>query len=117
MTGFCHLMKREHTMNYLLKQIIDLCDDGPLPHEAGSLKEFQRRLDTFDEGMNQIHRLAHELDKVLKGEPHPHYAGTLADLDIDTCAVCGHDLRHELHWTKEQRERPIAPCFIDAENP
>ncbi len=84
-------------MNYLLKQIAEICDDSPAPDALGSLSDFQRRLDEFDEGMCQILRLARELQKVLDGEPHPHVAGTLADLHIDTCAVCRKDIRNEIH--------------------
>ncbi len=84
-------------MNYLLKQIAEICDDSPAPDAFGSLSDFQRRLDEFDEGMCQILRLARELQKVLDGEPHPHVAGTLADLHIDTCAVCRKDIRNEIH--------------------
>ncbi len=32
-----------------------------------------------------------------ENEPHIHVAGTTAGLHIDTCAFCGHDLRHEVH--------------------
>lgn len=84
-------------MNYLLKQIAVICDDSPDAREAGSLADFQHRLDEFDEGMGQILRLAHELQRVLDGEPHRHVTGTLADLHIDTCAVCRKDIRNEIH--------------------
>jgi hypothetical protein len=47
--------------------------------------------------MGQILRLAHELQRVLDGEPHRHVTGTLADLHIDTCAVCRKDIRNEIH--------------------
>ena len=84
-------------MNYLLKQIAIICDDSPDAHEAGSLSDFQRRLDEFDEGMCEILSLARELQRVLDGEPHPHVAGTVADLPIDTCAKCGLDIRNDVH--------------------
>ena len=84
-------------MNYLLKQIADICDDSPDVQAFGSLADFQHRLHEFDEGMCEILRLARELQRVLDGEPHPHVAGTLADLHIDTCAKCGHDIRNEIH--------------------
>jgi len=29
--------------------------------------------------------------------PHTHVAGTTHGLDIDTCARCGHDIRHNIH--------------------
>ena len=84
-------------MNYLLKQIAEICDDSPDPDKDGSLSDFQHRLDEFDVGMCQILRLARELQKVLNGESHPHVAGTLADLHINTCAVCRKDIRNEIH--------------------
>ena len=88
-------------MNYLLKQIVEICDDAPLPSEAGTLAQFQDRLDELDEALCRIHRLARELQKVLDGEHHMHVAGTLADpsgdTHIDVCAICGHDIRHEIH--------------------
>jgi len=84
-------------MNFLLKQIIEICDDAPLPSESGTLAQFQDRLDELDEALVRIHNLAHELQKALAGEPHHHVAGTLADLHIDTCAVCRKDIRNEIH--------------------
>jgi len=84
-------------MNYLLKQIAEICDDAPDPDKDGSLSDFQRILDEFDEGMCQILALVKELQKILDGERHSHVAGTLADLHFDTCAKCGHDIRNEIH--------------------
>jgi len=35
---------------------------------------------------------------LLKGcLPHVHVAGTVRGLDIDTCALCGEDIRSEVH--------------------
>lgn len=34
---------------------------------------------------------------------HTHVAGTTVGKHIDTCAVCGHDLRHEIHHRLTQR--------------
>ena len=84
-------------MNYILKQIAEICDDSPTPREPGSLNDFQRRLDSYDKGLVRILGLAHQLQAILDGEPHTHVAGTLAGLHIDTCAVCGHDLREDIH--------------------
>ena len=84
-------------MNYLLKQIADICDDAPDPCSPGSLSEYQRRLNVFDDAMSRILKLARNLQGVLDGQPHRHVAGTLADLHIDTCAVCGADIRNEIH--------------------
>lgn len=84
-------------MNYLLKQIAIICDDAPAPRDLGSLADFQHRLEVFDEGFSEILRLTHKLQKVLDGEVHRHVAGTLADLHIDTCAICGRDIRNEIH--------------------
>ena len=86
-------------MNYILKQIAEICDDSPAPREAGSLSDFQRRLDDFDERMGHILALAHEHQRILDGEPHAHVAGTLAGLHIDTCAKCGRDLREAVHMS------------------
>jgi hypothetical protein len=36
--------------------------------------------------------------------PHPHVAGTTVGKDIETCAICGHDIRHSIHAQK-LRER------------
>lgn len=91
-------------MNYLLKQIAEICNDSPDARLAGRLADFQHRLDEFDEGMGQILRLTHELQRVLDGEPHRHVAGTLADLHIDTCAKCGFDIRNEIHRHEDQDE-------------
>lgn len=33
----------------------------------------------------------------ILGRRHTHRAGTLAGLHIDECAICGRDLRHEVH--------------------
>lgn len=85
--------------NYILKQIAEFCDDAPPCREPASLAEHQRRLDDFDARLNRIIGLAHELDKILAGEPHPHTAGTLVDFDIDTCANCGRDIRDTIHRT------------------
>ena len=87
-------------MNYLLKQIADICHDAPDPKATGNLVEFQRRLDRFDEGMCTILTKVHALQGVLDGSPHPHVAGALAGLVIDTCAVCGRDIRNEVHTDK-----------------
>lgn len=38
-----------------------------------------------------------EFDAVAPG--HMHVAGTTVGKDIDTCAKCGRDLRHEIHRT------------------
>ena len=34
---------------------------------------------------------------VAREEPHTHAAGTMIGKDIDECAVCGHNIRHEIH--------------------
>ena len=84
-------------MNYILRQIAEICDDSPTPDEPGSLGDFQRRLKSYDNGMRVILALAHQLQVILDGKPHTHVAGTLADLHIDTCAVCGRDIREDVH--------------------
>ena len=99
-------------MNYLLKQIADICDDAPAPREAGSLSEFQRRLDDFDERMSRVLGLARELQSVLDGEPHDHVAGTLADFHIDTCGKCGRDIRSGIHSASR---RPCPPPRVHKE--
>ena len=84
-------------MNYLLKQIAEICNDAPLATEMATLAQFQDRLDKFDEALCRILALTHKLQKVLDGVDRLHVAGTLADRHIDTCAVCGHDIRNEIH--------------------
>lgn len=84
-------------MNYILKQIAEICDDSPTPREPGNLNDFQQQLDNYNAGLVRILELAHQLQAILDGKPHTHVAGTLADLHIDTCAVCGHDIREAVH--------------------
>ena len=84
-------------MNYILRQIVVICDDSPTLHEHGSLADFQRRLNAYDRGMARILMLAHKLQEVLDGGQHMHVAGTLEDLHIDTCAICGRDIREDVH--------------------
>jgi len=78
-------------MNYHLRQIVDICDAAPPPREAGSLADYQRRLDDFDERISRVIGHAHELQKILDGERHTHVAGTLEGKHIDTCASCGRE--------------------------
>lgn len=84
-------------MNYILKQIAEICHGAPDPKATGRLAEFQRHLDRFDAGMFNILTRVHTLQAILDGTPHRHVAGTLADLHIDKCAVCGLDIRNEVH--------------------
>lgn len=84
-------------MNYLLKQIIEICDDAPPASGVATLAQFQERLEELDEALVRIVGLAHKLQRILDGEAHLHVAGTLADLNIDTCAVCGLDIRNQIH--------------------
>lgn len=84
-------------MNYILRQIAEICDDSPAPREYGSLNDFQRRLDDYDERLVRILGLVRRLQAILDGEPHTHVAGTLDGLHIDTCAVCGRDIREDVH--------------------
>ena len=94
-------------MIYLLKKIADLCDDAPAPREAGSLTDFQHRLDDFDERMGQILALAHQLDRTLAGMPHVHVNGRLAGYESgDTCALCGHDIRSSVHVADPRPPKP-----------
>lgn len=37
------------------------------------------------------------LDEMFAVLTHTHRAGTMVGKDIDTCADCGHDLRHDIH--------------------
>ena len=40
---------------------------------------------------------------VVRGRNHEHAAGTLVGKHIDECAICGHDIRHEIHRRMERR--------------
>ncbi len=91
-------------MNYILRQIAEICDDSPTPRELGSLNDFQQQLDSYNAGLVRILGLVHRLQAILGGAPHTHVAGTLADLHIDICAVCGHDIREDVHRSPKSED-------------
>ena len=46
-----------------LREIIAICDDAPSPRQHGSLADFQKRLDDFDERMSRIRAIAVLIDQ------------------------------------------------------
>jgi len=89
-----------------MSERIDIVFDGPPGPEAGRFVEVEN-----DKG--ESIRFGHWVKRedgfwALRvhgtfDQPHCHVAGTTIGKDIDECAVCGRDLRHEIHHKEIQR--------------
>ena len=65
----------------------------PIPQKGLVRAMLCRKCARYDGG----HAPDCEIGAALDAAKHIHVAGTTVGLDIDTCADCGHDIRHEIH--------------------
>jgi hypothetical protein len=84
-----------------MTKYVDIVFDGPPSHEGGRFVEVED-----DRGHSiccgqWIERpdgyWALRLHPDKSDLPHRHIAGTMVGKDIDECAHCGHDIRHDIH--------------------
>ncbi len=47
--------------------------------------------------IRKAYEAAKKAQIVVEGRDHHHAAGTMIGLDIDTCAICGKDIRNDIH--------------------
>lgn len=45
----------------------------------------------------ELKRYADEMDDILAHGKHTHKSGEMVGKHMDTCATCGHDIRHSIH--------------------
>lgn len=94
------------SLETMLKEIVEICDDAPAPVTDVTLANVQRVLHDFDERMGRIRSWAQDSLDVVTETPHLHVAGTTIGRHIDECAKCGHDIRariHDVEWDKNGR--------------
>lgn len=47
---------------------------------------------------------AQDIDDMVSYARHLHKAGDIIGKHMDTCATCGHDIRHRIHLRSEENE-------------
>lgn len=80
-----------------MTKYVDIVFDGPPGPEAGRFVEVEN-----DQGCSISHgEWVNRPDGYwalrIWNDRHMHVAGTTAGKDIDECARCGHDIRHQIH--------------------
>ena len=59
----------------------------------------------FEDEIGNLLVLNQEFNNLEKLVMHYHQNGTMVGLDIDTCALCGEDIRHWVHSKKSLSDR------------